>query len=486
MKFFIVHCLLFISGLLLSATYAVKGCTKNMDITPQTEQQEVDLVYYRVLSVHKSKHADIADCTVKSERDGLQHKSSSVLICKERVSLLRGKKTVTLWQKENRLHGFILLDMPEMGIHHVKAHIIAVKTASEFNGINISYSTGNHVQPADSVRPVTGVFIRHVTNVSQYVLQSIKTGRISTVNATPEHRFYVSNRQAFIPISEVSLSDRLITDAGDKIRMIAVIRDGEQKQHNDKGDYSGILNTVYNLEVSKKHTYFAGNLRVFVHNPYGHLDVTDPEEGWRFKGNLLDEQTVWGYLYRRDGTLQFHGGLRRTGYYQKGTLYNGEGFRIYKGQYYRGERHGTGTSYFNEREPIFWRNQEFKIYEGQWKGGRYHGKGRIYLGVKIGGEDFVSHKGDFEEGKLVYGSHIGLNRVGENTRLQQQNERQILYIGGWLNGQYHGLGESFTYDSWGRNCLESSGEFEHGKFMNGNVYNIHQQVVEVYKDGIKQ
>ena len=488
MSLFRAHFILFSLGLLFSSVFAVTGYTNSLDITTgQTELEEVDIIYHKVFPDCKSlKNNDISDCTVKPVTGSIRNKKHhSVLICKEKVNLLRDKKTVALWQKENRLYGFILLDMPEIGINHVKAHIIAVKNALKFNDNNMLYLVNNHIEYSDSVRPVTGVFIRHVTNVRKYLLKNSRTGRISAVNATPEHRFYVSNRQAFIPITEVSLSDKLITDTGEEVRIITGTTDREKRWSHENGYYSEILKTVYNLEVSKKHTYFVGDLRVFVHNPYSGLDVTDPEEGWRFKGDLLDGQTLWGSFYRSDGTLQFCGGLKDTGYYHKGTLYNEEGFRIYAGQFHEGERHGIGTSYFNEREPVYWRNMEFKVFEGEWKEGRPHGRGKKFLERKVFGKDFVSHEGEFKQGELVHGSHIGLNPVGEKTRLQEQNEYQILYIGDWFNGQYHGSGRSFTYDPWGRNCLESRGEFEQGKFMTGLVYDMNERLLAKYRDGRK-
>ena len=380
------------------------------------------------------------------------------------------------------MHGFILLDMPEMGIHHIKAHIIAVKIASKFNDNNIAYLVNNHIKHSNSVRSVTGVFIRHVTSVRKYLLKNSRTGRISAVNATPEHRFYVSNRQAFIPIAEVSLSDRLITDTGEVVRIIADIkgRKGRQ-QHHDETGYVEILKTVYNLEVSEKHTYFVSDLRVFVHNPYGITTIHLPENGLKFEGYLIDDGVFSGTFYRSDGTKLFKGMMTEKGPCEYGTLYNENGLEVYSGVWKEGTRDGFGISRLGQKKGS---GERFACYVGYWKNDQYHGPGKKFITDTRSGGNIVSYQGKFVEGELVDGEYTGSDRIIRNTRLQKAGEYQILYMGRWLNGKYHGKGSSFSYDLLG-GCLESRGDFEHGKFMTGEVYDINKQVVAKYKDGSK-
>ena len=483
------HFILFVLSLLFSVMSIAEDHIKNTDmVIPQIAQQEIDLVYYKVFPLHKFlKHTDVPDCTVKPETVSLRQKSHhSALICKEQVHLLREKETVALWQKENKLHGFILLDMPEMGIHHIKAHITAVKSVLKFNDNNIAYLVNNHIKHSDSVRPITGVFIRHVTSVRKYLLKNSRTGRISAVNATPEHRFYVSNRQAFIPIAEVSLSDRLITDTGEEVRIIADVKGRERKQQHDKGHYSERLKTVYNLEVSEKHTYFVSDLRVFVHNPYGVTTIHLPEDGLKFEGYLIGDGVFRGTFYRSDGTKLFNGMMTEKGPCEYGTLYDENEFVVYNGEWMEGVRHGFGISRLGPKEGY---NKRFITYIGEWEHDQYHGSGRKYFADKCRGGKMVGYQGEFMEGEflkgeLVYGKYTGLNCIIRDTRLQKTGEYQILYIGRWLNGKYHGKGISFSYDLVG-DCLESRGDFEHGKFMTGKVYDINEQVVAEYRDGSK-
>ena len=473
-------------SLLFSIICIAQDDIKNIDtVIPETGLQEVDLIYYRVFPVHKFlKYTDITDCTLKSEKGGLRRENHhSVLICKEQVNLLREKKTVALWQKENRLHGFILLDMPEMGIHHIKVHITAVKSASKFNDNNIAYSVNNPIKHSNSVRSVTGVFIRHVTSVRKYLLKNSRTGRISAVNATPEHRFYVSNRQAFIPIAEVSLSDRLITDTGEEVRIIA----GCQRQKKAGSSMmmrlvmSERLKTVYNLEISEKHTYFVSDLRVFVHNPYGVTTIHFPENGLKFEGYLIDDGVFRGTFYRSDGTKLFKGKMTERGPCEYGVLYDENGLDVYNGMWEEGRRCGFGRSHSSPKKGC---SERFTSYAGHWENDQYHGWGRKFLTDTRKGGNLVIYDGDFVGGELVNGEYIGSNRIIRDTRLRKAGLCQLLYKGRWLHGKYHGEGSSFSYDLVG-GCLESRGDFEHGKFMTGEVYDINEQVVAKYRDGNK-
>ena len=427
--------ILFSLNLLLPVIYAVKGYTKNTDIVvPKTDKQEVDLIYYKFFPLSRAlQKTSIKGCTVKFEAGSLQQKNRSVLICKEQVNLLREKETAALWKKENRLHGFILLDMPEIGIYHVKTYIIAIKSVSKFNDSNIAYSINDDFKSADSMRPVTGVFIRHVTNVRKYLLKNSRTGRISAVNATPEHRFYVSNRQAFIPIAEVSMSDKLITDAGDEVRMIAVIKDRKQKQHHGKSDYSRTLKTVYNLEVSKKHTYFVSDLGVFVHNPY--KVFYDRNGKIKFEGHLDDKLTGEVKLYEYDETLEREGNVKRNT--PDGSVdADDKGALVYSGGLTKGEYDGYGVSYVYHDSPGANGHERFIFYDGYWKNNKYDGHGHLYFH----GTNDVHMKGRFEKGELVEGEVYELaSRIPDGTKVWYG----LRYRGGLKGGRYNGYGTRF-------------------------------------------
>ena len=430
--------MLFSYSLLLFVVYITRSQAESMDIPgQQNNQQEIDLVYYKVFPVHKLlKHTDIADCTVKPEVVSLRQKNHhSVLICKEKVNLLREKKTVDLWKKENRLHGFLLLDMPEMGIYHVKAHIISIKNASKFNGNNFTYSIDSHINPADSMRPVTGVFIRHVSNVRKYMLQNSRTGHISVVNVTPEHRFYVTNRQAFVPIANVSLSDKLITDTGEEVRIIADSKGMEQKNIHDKAHYPEVLKTVYNLEIYKKHMYFASDLRVLVHNVY--TTINHHNGKINFRGEVDAENTGNGVFYRDDNTLQYIGEFKNGLPHGHGSMYNHESILFYEGDFVEGKSSGYGKL-FSHAIRANGPGVEISLrYEGYFENNLLHGEGTLYFY----GTEHVQLKGTFEKDDLVNGEVYELctNVKGEVKWYG------LRYRGDLKNGKYDGVGTYFKF-----------------------------------------
>ena len=345
---------------------------------------------------------------------------------------------MALWKKENRLHGFILLDMPEIGLYHIKAHVVAVKSALKFNGSNAAYSINNHINAGDSMRPVTGVSIRHAINVRKYLLKRSRTGRISTVNVTPEHRFYVSNRQAFIPIAEVLPSDKLITDTGEEVRIVADSkgRKGRQQYHDEAG-YVETLKTVYNLEVSKKHTYFAGNVRVFVHNMY---KVTHHENGrTKFEGHVDSEMNGSGAFYRDDGTLKYKGGIRGNTPHGQGNAHDDLGALVYRGDFVNGKRSGYGKSFDYVKSRDGDSIGRFVLYDGYWENDKYHGEGVLYFY----GYQEVNMQGRFYEGELINGEIYDL--LSSDNPEDDSYSHILSYRGALKYGRYDGYGVCFGY-----------------------------------------
>ena len=463
------HFILLGLSLLFSVMSIAKDHIKNTDIAiPKIDQQEIDLVYYKVFPAHKFlRNTDIVDCTVKPETVSLRQKNHhSVLICKEKVNLLRDKKTVSLWQKENRLHGFILLDMPEIGLCHVKAHVVVVKNTSKFSDKNIKYLNGSNINPADIMRPVTGVFIRHVANVRQYLLKNIRTGRISAVNVTPGHRFYVSNRQAFIPIGKVSISDELITDTGDEVRIIADSKGGLQKNNSDKTEYDGTLKRVYNLEVSKKHIYFVSDLHVLVHNQY--VICMGPNGKLKFNGTV-DGKYSYGKFNDMEGKLIYKGRMKSWLADGFGIEYDEYEREIYRGSWIGGKRNGYGESFSYDIV-----SGECSGYAGFWENNRFHGEGFIFSPVGKDGVDRMEMHGRFEEGSMVYGTI--------HEKLLIPEERRLRYRGGVKNGKHDGEGIGFKYK--GDRCQGYvTGSWVEGKLWDGEDYSVKNGVGIIYSKG---
>ena len=474
--------LLFGLMLLLSVVCPVKDYVKNMDaVAQQTDQQEVEMVYYKVFFLSNSwKQPDISGCIVRFKANGLQrNKNNSILICQERINLLREKQVVALWQKQNRLHGFVLLDMPEIGISHVKAHLISVKNVSKIKGNNYSYLI-NHINAANSMRPVTGIFTRHVTNVRRYLFKNIKTGRISAVNATPGHRFYVSNQQAFISISKVSPLDKLITDNGEEVRIVIGIQGGEQKENHDKFHYSETVKTVYNLEISQKHTYFVGLLHICVHNIY---TILRDDNSVAFKGSI-NEDTFTGLFYRGDGTLEYSGSIRgdfkAAQYYGFGRKFNEREELVYEGNWLDGKRDGYGESFVYGISPDGDRIEQFKEYSGDWKDGYRHGRGTAYYKKKINGVECVHLEGVFEKNHLLNGKYYDFLYFDQQGVVNPV----LLYMGEFKDLKYHGSGIFYNYLNKGRQCQGYiEGEWYENEFINGVGYAIKGNIRRLYSNG---
>ena len=464
--------ILFISVVCIVRGHAVK--------TDTAAQQEVKIIYYKVFFLSKPwRQSDISGCFINFKASGLQkNKNNSVLVCKEQIYLLRKKQIVTLWQKQNRLHGFVLLDMPEIGINHVKAYLISIKPASKLNNSYFSYENDKNIKHFDNIRPVTGIFIRHVTKVRRYLFKNIKTGRISAVNTTPEHRFYVSNQQAFISISKVSPSDKLITDNGEEVRVITGIKGREKERSHDKSNYSEILKTVYNLEVSQKHTYFVGSLHLYVHNMY---TILRDDGSVAFKGDM-NGGTYTGSFYRRNRTLKYKGsardirGAKRYGF---GREYDASGALIYRGDLVDGKRNGYGESFGYGISINGESIERLKIYAGYWKDGDFHGRGVVYFKCRIKGVEYAQMMGRFKKNHLVKGKYYKLvtDKIMGKTPV-------LLYDGEFKDLQYHGNGIYYEYVRDGYMCKGyRTGRWSENKLWHGVGYSVADNLRTIYYKG---
>ena len=135
--------------------------------------------------------------------------------------------------------------------------------------IAIRETAANRVLPPlpwPSQNRVTGKFKRYVTDVRQYKFKTIKTGVISTVNSTPGHLFYVTGRHRFMPVTDISSQDRLITASGEQVQLLCRPK---QKKHCGVPLNQGLPVAVFNFEVYRRHVYFIGDTAVMVHNMCG-------------------------------------------------------------------------------------------------------------------------------------------------------------------------------------------------------------------------
>ena len=178
----------------------------------------------------------------------------SILRCKEHIRLLRPLKVIEGWLERQKKLGYLKLSINEMGVYNVHGHIKLITGSSNQLKLISAYRKNSSM--------VTGLFIRHTSDVNTYTFRMKKTGHMSNISVTPNHRFYVKNQDKFIPISQISPEDLLISKTGESVSSVAFNR---YTRESNKWD-NNIPVAVYNLETSMRHTYFVGDNHVLVHN----------------------------------------------------------------------------------------------------------------------------------------------------------------------------------------------------------------------------
>ena len=212
----------------------------------------MDIVYYIDFPWYKEYRVDIA----KGCHRFFLHSGSAVLRCEENISLLRPLHIIKAWQRQQSKKGFFSLTINEFNIKNVHGYIKKIKSISLYalpvRGQNTKFMT------------VTGRFIRHVNDVRKYQFRNRATGKISSIRSTPNHPFYLKNRGSFIPIEAISPEDEMIQRDGQVVKLIDPATHCSASRIKPEKSIA----LVYNLEVSGKHTYFAGQDFILVHNPY--------------------------------------------------------------------------------------------------------------------------------------------------------------------------------------------------------------------------
>ncbi|WP_203249644.1 MULTISPECIES: Hint domain-containing protein [Cysteiniphilum] len=163
------------------------------------------------------------------------------------------------WLEENgmdKVRNEVNLSIPEFGVVNVKAIVTAIKPTT-LDTSKIDWSK------MDS-RPVIGKFKRYASVVKTYTFKDIATDEINTINATPNHPFYVKNKDKFVPIDDVTSTDQLVNDRGQTVKLIC--DKGKSSQCGKSYNTNGKPVAVYNLEVYQRHVYFVGDYRLLVHN----------------------------------------------------------------------------------------------------------------------------------------------------------------------------------------------------------------------------
>ena len=236
---------------------AVSACSAAVSVPLQV----INIIYYDGFPCSKINcQIPVPGCHKVLPFGHVLKKEAFLLQCAAHVKLLRSKSIIKQWRHSERLNGYFSFTLQELGVINVEAHIVNVKSL----GLNSAMlKTGSR-----KAGVITGLFERKSINVRSYDFQSLQTGRISTVHVTANHRFYVKNRHAFIPITDISCQDKLLDVKGTEVHLVCSDKLLSHYDKKQSSDGESII-SVYNLEVSGKHTYFAGkdNL-LLVHNVY--------------------------------------------------------------------------------------------------------------------------------------------------------------------------------------------------------------------------
>ena len=215
------------------------------------------LVYYKNFPYHEiNRHetnshevnvnTHVSGCMRRTNPTGSHH---TLWHCWEKIYLLRPLSEVASWHKEQ---GHLKLKFSAFKINHIRAKITSfhiLKNAPDL-------SAGDHM-------PVTGIFITHAPVVEQYRFRHISTGRISTIRATPDHPFYLQNSGSFVPVAQLSSAGNLLNSRNEIVRIICP---ADHTANCGTSRYTSLPAQVYNLEIYKKHAFYAGNEKILVHN----------------------------------------------------------------------------------------------------------------------------------------------------------------------------------------------------------------------------
>ncbi len=242
-----------ISNLNIDSSSTFLPSYDSQPITPQT-WEEVDFVYYHDFPCK----ATCIDKIIPSCRKANSDRRKVVLRCTEHMNLLRPKTMVRQWLQEQKKQGRVSLTIKEFGVNNVHGYITAIKPTivnTTHLDINRSYQS-----------PAISLFGRHVLKVRTYQFKDVNTEQISYVSATPEHRVYVKNYNAFVPIQNLSPKDNLISATGHQIHLLCK---GNRNSHCGVSyGVKGVPVEVYNLEIYQRHRYFVGEEQILVHNLY--------------------------------------------------------------------------------------------------------------------------------------------------------------------------------------------------------------------------
>ena len=362
-----------------------------------TENMErVAIVYDRVFSYPDTYQSRYTQGCTQSTSVVQKIIYMSIMRCRSYVYLLRPSHLVRYWQRMEALKGYFPLTVQEFGVIGVHGHIKAVEPAPE--DFNMHHTDNKRFSM------VSGVFLTWAPVIKRYLFKDLQTGLTAGVKATPNHRFYVKNKHAFIAIDTVSSADELITSSGHKVKLLC-----SPGRRNHCGDpvNSGMPAMVYNLEVNRSHRYFVSGSEVLVHNGC---------ESDACECSNCDSHGFPVKVYDNNRLIYF-GQIKNKIFHGFGTTYYENGLPEYSGYWQASYFHGSGTRFYDNGKTI---------YDGNWTMGQPDGFGTIFRESGV-----IEYRGDW-----VLGEKSGKGECYyENGNLG--------YIGGIVRGIFHGSGISY-------------------------------------------
>ena len=213
--------------------------------------KSVTLYYYDYFPFKKKyNQLKTTECSRYSAK--LSEKNSDTLRCRQYIQILKSYNVVDRWKVQERKKGYVPLMVNASGVAGIHAHILSIESWNSSSHKTLKNNRANRV---------TGIFRRYVMDVKQYTFKNLQTGKITRVNATPNHPFYVLNKKKFISVNQISPVDTLISDKGQKLHILC------HKKHSCGVTLNkGYPVLVYNLEVRDNHTYFVSVEGILVHN----------------------------------------------------------------------------------------------------------------------------------------------------------------------------------------------------------------------------
>ncbi|KAF5894138.1 radial spoke head 10 B-like isoform X4, partial [Clarias magur] len=265
---------------------------------------------------------------------------------------------------------------------------------------------------------------------------------------------------------EIHSEERVESSAITEIPAVQVLSDQIIQRY--EGDRSGEMFHGEGVAFFKGgHVYKGGFVDGVMHGPGEYTWADGLKYEGDFKSNAPMGHGTYTWLDRSTYEGEVCNGIRHG----LGTYKSSKTSTVYKGQWYKGKRHGKGTMYYNDEETSWykgdWENNRKEgwgmrcypsgdTYEGQWKNSVRHGEGTmkwIQLGQQYSGQwlNGVQHGNGTHTWFLrrVFGSQYPLRNEYKGEFAQGLRHGQgtftyasgSVYYGGWKNNKKHGQGK---------------------------------------------